>query len=136
VKGLQKPWFLKRTCLLQWRKTSSSKTVQKAPAHHHRNICLEHQGSKTAAGSKCVDSHPLRAWDPWLWNKSHLYGIDKGATLMKYKVACDFSEQVSVFDTPSVWQQERMLWHVCLLLTVIFGIFCHSCTWALCSVSD
>jgi len=47
---------------------------------------------------------------------------------MKYKVACDFSEQVSVFDTPSVWQQERMLWHVCLLLTVIFGIFCHSCT--------
>ena len=28
--------------------------VQKASAHHHGNICLEHQGSQTAAGSKCV----------------------------------------------------------------------------------
>ena len=82
------------------KKDECLKTVQKATAHHHGNICLEHQGSQTAARSKCVHSHPLHAWDPWSWNKSHLYGIDKGAYLINYKAACDFSEQV--FDTQSV----------------------------------
>ena len=88
-KGLQQPWLLKRTCLLQWKKTMQ-----------YGDICMEHQGSQTAARSKCVHSHPLHTWDPWSWNKSHLYDIDKGAYLIKYKAACDFSEQV--FDTQSV----------------------------------
>ena len=102
MKGLQQPWRLKRTCLLRWKKDECLKTVQKATAHHHGNISLEHQGSQTAAKSKCVHSHPLHTWDPWSWNKSHLCGIDKGAYLIKYKAVCDFSEQVAVFDTPSV----------------------------------
>ena len=91
VKGLHQPWLLKRTCLLQWKKTMQ-----------YGNICMEHQGSPTAARSKCVHSHPLYTWDPWSWNKSHLYGIDKGAYLIKYKAVCDVSEQVSVFATMSV----------------------------------
>ena len=111
VKELEQPWLLKRTGLLQWRRMSSIKTVQKATPHHHWNICLEHQRFQTAARFKCVHSHPIHAWDPWLWNKSPLYGIDKGAKLMKFKADCDFGEKVSVFDNGKPGHWLSWLWY-------------------------
>ena len=56
----------------------------------------------TEAGFKCVHSHPLHAWDHWVWNESHLYGIEKGAAFKKLNVASGIIWQVTVLHTVSI----------------------------------
>ena len=60
------------TILTSSHMTSSSILSQR---RSRRNTCLEHQGSQTAVGFKCVHSHPLHAWDAWLWKECGKQGF-------------------------------------------------------------